>query len=147
MRPNREGESEKSIMHRCMIELTNVGLRLFRNTTGMAYQGKAERFTETTMVKIEPGDIVIRKARTIKAGLMTGSSDLVGWVGREITEHDFGKVIAQFAAVETKSEDGKLEPEQRQFLEVVRDSGGLAIVANSPQQAIERARRGGDISE
>lgn len=147
MRKNREGESEKSIMHRAMIELTKVGMRLFRNTVGMAYQGKAERFTETTTVEVHPGDIVIRKARTIKAGLMTGSSDLVGWISREINEYDLGKVIAQFAAVEIKSEDGGLEPEQVQFLTVVRDSGGCAIVARSPEEAIERLKRGGDINE
>lgn len=134
-------------MHRSMIALSNIGMRLFRNTVGMAYQGKAERFTETKSVTVNPGDIVIRKARTIKAGLITGSSDLVGWISREITEYDLGKTIAQFAAVEIKSDDGRLEPEQRQFLEVVRDAGGCAIVARSPEEAIERLKRGGDIND
>jgi hypothetical protein len=134
-------------MHKIMIGLSEAGLRLFRNHVGVAFQGKPIRFGEETTVKVKPGDVLIRQARTVKAGLVTGSSDLVGWTTRRIDEYDIGKVIAQFTAVEVKSEDGKLEPEQRQFLEVVKDSGGLAIVARSAEEALERAKRGGDISE
>lgn len=139
--------SEKKIMQQVQRALSDAGMRLFRNQVGIAYHGKAERFQQPQMVHVEPGDIVVRRARTVSAGLITGSSDLVGWVSREITEHDLGKIIAQFAAIEVKSEDGKLEPEQTQFLVVVRDSGGLAVVARSAEEATERARRGGDISE
>lgn len=126
-----------------MRALSDAGIRLFRNTVGMAFQGKPQRFTEETTVKVRPGDVLIRQARTVTAGLITGSSDLIGWTPRMITEHDLGKHIAQFTAVEVKSEDGTLEPEQLQFLEVVRDSGGLAIVARSAEDALARAKLGG----
>lgn len=142
--PNK-AESEKSIMHRIMVAVSEVGIRVFRNTVGLAFQGKPERFTEETTVKVKPGDVLIRQARTVHAGLVTGSSDLVGWTSRMITEHDLGKTIAQFTAIEVKSEDGRLEPEQKQFLEVVRDSGGLAIVARSAEEALTRAQQGGGI--
>jgi uncharacterized protein (DUF2345 family) len=138
-------ESEKSILHKTMVAVSKVGVRVFRNTVGLAYQGKPIRFTEDTTVVCHPGDILIRSARTVHAGLITGSSDLIGWTCREITEHDMGKVIAQFTAIETKAGNNALEEEQRQFLEVVRDSGGLAIVARSPEQAIERLKLGGGI--
>lgn len=140
-------ESENSIMHKVMMAVTKVGMRVFRNHVGVAFQGKPERFSETTRIEIGPGDVLIRNARTVKAGLITGSSDLVGWTSRMITEYDLGKQIAQFTAIEVKSEDGSLEPEQRQFLEVVKDSGGLAIVARSAEEALERAQRGGCIDD
>lgn len=135
--------SEKKISQQIMRALSDAGIRLFRNTVGMAFQGKPQRFTEETTVKVRPGDVLIRQARTVTAGLITGSSDLIGWTPRMITEHDLGKHIAQFTAVEVKSEDGTLEPEQLQFLEVVRDSGGLAIVARSAEDALARAKLGG----
>ena len=39
--------------------------------------------------------------------------------------------IAQFVAMEVKTPTGKLKPEQENFLKVVRESGGIAIVARS----------------
>lgn len=135
--------SEKKVSQQIMRALSDVGVRLFRNTVGLAYQGKPERFTETTTVKVHPGDVLIRQARTVTAGLITGSSDLIGWTPRMITEHDLGKYIAQFTAVEVKTGDNTLEPEQVQFLVVVRDSGGLAIVARSADDALARAKLGG----
>lgn len=143
--PEPKPASEKKRMHEIMVDLTKVGMRLFRNHVGLAFQGQPIRFTEETTVKVKPGDVLIRSARTVKAGLITGSSDLIGWVSREITEHDYGKIIAQFAAVEVKAEDGKLEPEQTQFLTVVKDSGGCAIVARTREEAVERLKIGGSI--
>jgi len=143
--PEKKGASEKQIMHKMMIALSKAGARVFRNTVGMAYQGKAIRFTEPQTVKVEPGDIVIRKARTIKAGLMTGSSDLVGWYPRMITEYDLGKTIAAFVACEVKTEHGTLEPEQLQFLKVVEQSGGIAIVARDNDEATRKLTEGGGI--
>lgn len=137
--------SEKRIMHEIMVALTKVGARMFRNHVGVAFQGKPERFTEECTIKVKPGDVLVRQARTVHAGLITGSADLIGWVSREITEYDYGKIIAQFAACEVKDEDGKLEPEQRQFLEVVRDSGGVAMTARSKQEAVDKLHQGGGI--
>lgn len=136
--------SEKKISQQIMRALSDAGIRLFRNTVGMAFQGKPQRFTEETTVKVRPGDVLIRQARTVTAGLITGSSDLIGWTPRMITEHDLGKHIAQFTAVEVKDKSG-LEPEQKQFLEVVRDSGGVAIVARSAEESVDQLRHGGEI--
>lgn len=138
-------KSEKRIMHEIMRAMSEAGSRLFRNTVGLAFQGQPIRFAEKATIDVQPGDVLIRRARTVTVGLFTGSSDLVGWTTRMITEHDLGKTIAQFTACEVKSEDGKLEPEQKQFLEVVRDSGGVAIVARSADEAVERLRHGSPI--
>lgn len=138
-------ESEKQIMHRTMIAMSDAGSRLFRNHVGVAFQGQPIRFSAPATIHVEPGDVLIKQARTVTAGLITGSADLIGWTQREIGEYDLGKLIAQFTAVEVKSADGDVEPEQQQFLEVVRDSGGCAIVARSAEQAVERLKQGGSI--
>lgn len=132
-------------MHEVMQRMSDAGSRLFRNTVGVAFQGKPERVTQETMVRMMPGDVLVRQARTITVGFPTGSSDLLGWTPRMISEYDLGKVIAQFTAVEVKSEDGVVEPEQKNFLEVVRDSGGVAIVARSAEEAVDRLHHGGPI--
>lgn len=136
--------SEKRIMHGAMIALTKELCRVFRNTVGLAYQGKAQRFTVPTVVECQPGDILIRKARTVRAGLITGSSDIIGWHSRVMTEYDLGRTFAIFVACETKDEDGELEAEQKHFLKVVKDSGGIAIVARSPEEAAEAVKQGGN---
>jgi hypothetical protein len=143
--PEKRGPSENQILKKMMIALSTAGARIFRNHVGMAYQGKAIRFSAPARIAVEPGDIVIRQARTVRAGLMTGSSDLIGWYPRMITEYDLGRVMAVFTAVEAKSEHGTLEPEQRQFLEVVRDSGGIAIVARDNESAISKLNNGGGL--
>lgn len=143
--PEKRGASEKQIMHKMMIALSKAGARVFRNTVGMAYQGKAIRFTEVTRIEVHPGDIVIRQARTVRAGLMTGSSDLIGWFSRLIDEYDVGKRIAVFTACEVKTEHGTLEPEQLQFLNVVEESGGIAIVARDNDEATRKLTQGGGI--
>ena len=140
-------ESEKQIMHKIMVKLSAAGARVFRNTVGMAYQGKALRFREPAEVHVEPGDIVIRQARTVRAGLITGSSDLVGWHSRLIDEYDLGKRIAVFLACEVKTSDGRLEPEQAQFLKVVDDAGGIAMVARCEADAIAKLNNGEGIDD
>lgn len=68
-----------------------------------------------------------------------GVSDIVGW-RRTFTEGpqkvfgdrlvaDKGAPVAQFLAVEVKRPGARLTSEQRDFLELVRQDGGLAIVA------------------
>lgn len=136
--------SEKSIMHSIMIAMTKAASRMFRNHVGLAYQGKAQRFTKPTTVVAEPGDVLIRKARTVKAGLITGSSDLVGWTSRMMTEHDLGRTYAIFTACEVKTELGSLETEQDHFLKVVKDSGGFAIVARCAEDAVNGIQQGGN---
>jgi len=136
--------SEKRKMHEIMIALTKVAARVFRNHVGLAYQGRAQRFSRPGTVEVDQGDVLIRQARTVRAGLVVGSSDLVGWQQITIGELDIGRTIAQFVACEVKDDDGVLEPEQSQFLQVVKDSGGVAIVARSAEDAVNGIKLGGN---
>ncbi len=88
--------------------------RLFRNNTGS--------------LKDEHG-------RLVQFGLCKGSSDLVGWTTIEITPEMIGQKIAIFTAVEVKTPTGKPTAEQVNFIERVREAGGIAGIARSPEDA------------
>jgi hypothetical protein len=73
--------------------------------------------------------------RVLRYGLAVGSADLIGILAPK----------GRFLALEVKSEEGRLRPEQTQFLELVRRCGGFACVVRSAEEAlaaIERARKG-----
>lgn len=80
---------------------------------------------------------VLRDERgvTHRFGLAVGSADLIGILAPS------GRLIA----LECKSETGRLRPEQRAWLDVVRRFGGFAAIVRSAEEAlaaVERARRG-----
>ncbi len=97
--------------------------RLFRNNTGTGWVGKARRTKD--------GGIYIDEPRPLKAGLCTGSSDLIGWTKKEITPDMVGKNIAIFTALEVKTKYGKASKEQINFINQVREAGGIAGIARN----------------
>ena len=119
---------------------TRLGARLFRNATAQGYVGKAERVSAPMAVTVYSGDVVIRQARTLSAGLCVGSSDLIGWMPVRIMPHHVGQTFARFLAVEDKSTLGRLRPEQIKFLDAVAASGGIAVVSRDPSD-LETALR------
>lgn len=96
---------EKNLQNLLRLNLPK-NVRLFRNNVGVCK-------TENS---------------TIVYGLCTGSSDLIGWTSIEITEEMIGKKLAIFTALEIKTETGKVSPEQKVFLENVKNSGGIAKI-------------------
>ena len=72
--------------------------------------------------------------RLVRYGLCPGSSDLIGLRTRIITEADLGHRFAQFVAIEVKHQ-GRLTEQQRAFLTMVEQAGGLAGVARSADDA------------
>lgn len=101
-------------------------VKIFRNNVGMGWIGKSKNVN---------GHVIIENARPLHAGLCEGSSDLIGWTTVEITPDMVGKKLAVFTALEVKTEGGNVSPKQRNFLEVVRASGGIAGIAHSPEGA------------
>lgn len=67
----------------------------------------------------------------IKFGLCVGSSDLIGIAPG-----------GRFMAVEIKTAKGRITPEQMRFIEAVRNRGGIAGIARSPEDALDLLRRG-----
>ena len=90
---------------------------LFRNNTGVAYQGKRAVYNNRQ---------VITDLRPISFGLCVGSSDLIGWTEIIVTPDMVGEKIAIFTAVEVKNEKGRATKEQIKFLQAVKNAGGIA---------------------
>jgi hypothetical protein len=71
----------------------------------------------------------------VRFGLCTGSSDLIGLRSLEITPELVGQRLAQFVALEVKTAQGVLSPEQRAFLHLVEELGGVAATCRSVEEA------------
>lgn len=123
--------SESRILSEVRLAAGEYGLTLWRNNVAQAWTGEAHKITRTGLAKVGPGDVVIRNARPLHAGLCKGSSDLIGLKPMVITEADIGRTVAQFAALEVKSKTGRVSPAQRTFLDFVERAGGLAQVVRS----------------
>ena len=91
--------------------------RLFRNATATAWVGPYSRRADGSLVMHEP--------RTIQAGLVKGSADIIG-IGPG----------GRFVAIEVKTGKGQLRPEQKNFLQMVGNQGGIAGVARSVADAV-----------
>jgi len=88
-------------------------------------------------VRLFRNNVGFDSANKVRYGLMPGSSDLIGWKTIEITKQHVGKKIAVFTAIEVKKKGGRPTPGQRQFIEVVEQSGGLAGICYSIEEAID----------
>jgi hypothetical protein len=91
-------------MRLIQVRASELGWRLFRN---------------------QVGHYELKDGRRITSGLAKGSADLIGW-------RETGYGVAQFVSVEVKSERGKLTEQQEAWLRAVKEAGGHAIVARSP---------------
>jgi hypothetical protein len=104
-------------------------VRLFRNNTGMGWAGKVK--------KLGPSRVLIEDARPLHAGLVKGSSDLVGWTSRKIEPRHVGETWAVFTALEVKDGSGRLSEDQERFLRAVQRAGGIAEEVRSGEDALE----------
>jgi hypothetical protein len=107
--------SEKQIMQSIQLELAKIGVRLFRNNVGMLED---------------------RNGQKVKYGLCKGSSDLIGWTLVRCPDGE----RAVFTAIEVKTPIGRATPEQLAFIEAVNRDGGIAFIARSSQEALEKIR-------
>jgi len=123
MSSNREG----AVIARILIEASSAGWRLFRNSTGQAWAG---RQVGETILGGGIRAVILEAPRRISFGLAVGSSDLIGWRPVTITPDMVGRTIAQFVALEAKSDGYKtVTEEQGAFLAAVARAGGYAAVA------------------
>lgn len=116
-----------------MLAVSEAGGVAFRQNVGLGWQGDVTRIKTASVVKLYPGDLVIRNARPLHAGLIKGSSDLIGWRSIPVSSLPPDSVVAQFVAVEVKTNTGESSPEQRHFVKMVQQAGGLAGVARSSE--------------
>ncbi len=108
--------TETDILKEIRVALGSHGVRLFRNNVGQC--------------RTEFGAVIV-------FGLCKGSSDLIGWATREITPDMVGQRVAIFTALEVKKPGRSATPEQRTFIKVVKNHGGIAAVVKSVDEAKE----------
>jgi len=105
---------EHEIQQRIRLACGRGPVRLWRNNTGA---------------------LVDQQGRFMRFGLCKGSSDLIGLRTLEITPELVGQRLAQFVALEVKTAQGVLRPEQLAFLRLVQELGGVAAICRSVEEA------------
>jgi len=106
---------ESNLLNAILLELGRGPVRLFRNNVGVLQD---------------------RNGQHIRYGVCNpGGSDLIGWTRVTVTPEMVGSTVAVFTAVETKTEKGRVTPEQERFIAAVVDAGGKAGVARSVEDA------------
>jgi len=128
--------TESPIMRRGLLALSAYGARVFRIQVGTFFAGKPEYISENRSVRVSPGDIVLRKARTVDVGI-TGMHDIIGWKSVTVTPAMIDKKIAVFSSFEAKSETGSATPEQINFRDVVLKAGGMSGIFQNDDEAIK----------
>lgn len=118
---------ETAIQNACLLRMSASGATVFRQNTGMLWAGR--------VVAEDHGRIVLDDARPVRAGLCTGSSDIIGWKPIMITSDMIGSTVAVFVAAEVKSKTGKPTKEQSNFIAAVLRDGGIAGIVRSPEEA------------
>lgn len=136
-------DSEMSIMKLCMVRLSQLGCRVWRNNTAQGWVGKSERVARAGTIKVYPGDVIVRQARPLHAGLCIGSADLIGVKPTEITQEMVGSVVGVFLAPEIKSLDGRISLPQERFINCVNAMGGVSGIVRSIEDAEQMVGRVG----
>lgn len=127
--------SDAPFLRRLLLACSRGSSRLFRNSVGQGWVGKSTRIAKAGPVHLNVGDVVIRQARPLHAGLIGGSGDLIGWRSFVIQPEDVGRRVAVFASLEAKEGAGRLSPEQRNFRDQVLAAGGIAGEVRSVEDA------------
>ncbi|TGG96499.1 MAG: hypothetical protein ERJ67_00785, partial [Aphanocapsa feldmannii 277cV] len=70
----------------------------------------------TRLWRNNTGALIDRQGRLVRFGLCKGSSDLIGLRSVEITAAMVGQHIGQFIAIEVKTPQGAIRPEQESYL-------------------------------
>lgn len=102
-------------------------IKIFRNNVGQGFLG--------AVVREGGGVVVLNNYRRVKFGLHEGSGDLIGLKSTVVTPQMVGKKVAVFLSVEVKTASGTINPEQKNWMTVINESGGIAIVARSTEDA------------
>jgi hypothetical protein len=118
---------ETRTLHAIMLEISKAHAIVFRNNVAMAWVGQ--------IVTRSNGMVTIDNARPLHAGLCEGSSDLIGWKSTTITSEMVGRKVAVFVAIEVKAGKGRATQAQLNFIQNVRNAGGIAGLARSPDEA------------
>jgi hypothetical protein len=120
--------TERPLIDEIMLGASKIGARLFRQNTGLGWVGRIAGKTAKT--------ITLENPRPLHAGLCTGSSDVIGIMPVIVTPEMVGRTVGLFVAIEVKTGNVPVSQEQARFLAMVRDCGGVAMLAKSAPDAL-----------
>lgn len=112
------GASE--ITARLMISWSKVKGRLFRNNTGSGW-------TSNIKWSMPDGSLVLKNPRPLKAGLVKGGSDTIGWTPIVITREMIDLTLPVFTAIEIKGDKDRPTKEQLNFIDEVNKANGIGF--------------------
>lgn len=78
-----------------------------------------------------------RTGQMVRFGLAPGSPDLVGWKSVVVTKDMVGQRLAVFCGLEAKIPGGRVREDQVNFLDRLREAGGVAAVVRSEYEALQ----------
>jgi hypothetical protein len=126
--------TEQELQQRLRLMFGTGDTRLLRNNVGTGWVGPIERIARAGIAQVRPGDVIVRNARPLHAGLGVGSSDLIGWHSIVIGPEHIGRRLAVFTALEVKAPKGRATEEQEAFVATVERMGGIAGIVRSEEQ-------------
>lgn len=77
-------------------------------------------------ISVEPGDVLIKKARPLHAGLVDGNGDYIGYSS-----------TGKFISLELKTDKGIIIQEQTNWCDAVNRSGGIAGIVRTEEEGFE----------
>lgn len=131
--------NENNVQKRIWLGLASVST-LFRLNTG---KGWISNLGPKGVIWQDDGSIRMLAPRPVALGFglvngdpVVGACDLPGWTTVTITADMVGREVAVFTSIEVKkSEGGRTTKEQANWRDRVRQAGGIAGVAASPEEA------------
>lgn len=135
--------SENDPLRRIWLGLGRISI-LFRLNSGRGWISA----TGKKAIPMGDGSVLIPDARPITLGLadpagrsVKGPGDLTGYTSIQITPEMVGAYVAVYTNIECKLDaDARKRPEQREFICQVKEAGGIAGFAHTPEMAIEIVR-------
>lgn len=135
------GASENTTQRRAWLGLGML-CRLFRLNTGKGY---ISALGPAGVHRLKDGSIHIEAPRPIALGYglttgepAVGAGDLQGWTTIVITPDMVGREVAIHTSFEAKKEQGgRITKEQKNWINQVRNGGGIAGVIRSAEDGIQ----------
>ena len=119
---------ESEVTARTLLDVgTLPGVRLFRNSVGLGWQGVRPRQ--------QGGVLILEAPRPVRFGLHVGSPDYVGWQTVRVTPDMVGQDLAVMLGLEFKTPTGRASKDQRTFLAAMQAAGARAGLIRSPADA------------
>lgn len=112
--------------------VAGIYCRMFPNEIGTALQGRPQFVSRPGMVKVDKGDVIIRRFQRVPYGLLPGSGDRIGWSTITITPEMVGRRVAVFTSAEGKVGSDRMSAEQRHWHDTVREAGGVSVEVREP---------------